>query len=533
MQVFGTNVCATGGLCETTSAVQVPLQSIVGVSGTTVTLGTLPTVNCTASLPGTTCLLVWGNNADTQFTNAWSLATKTCTNVNIASGVWFLTQPNFNNVASSCQNGTGEAKTSVGVTGQGTNATWLIISPAFTANLSSCTYGYYNGTACFFTFPGIQLRDFNLFGGGNSLNSTSHSNIIVELDAPANVTTGIQNVVLGGYGGGVTNMTGFMANTSVSPFVGVQVNGLGGINCQAGGATGAPMSPAGYISISAFNFYCTDGIQRNLIVNAGNDGSTFNSFGGGFGETSNASSVLVSTGAIFISHGDQFNFGYASFPSDSGVEIAGTMFASGNQFFQDTEESATTTCNVVMDAGGKFVGERNVFEGGRASTGCDIYFNGAGAVFNDLGSTYIQSGSNVYFEGGAGYAWNITCTGNCVKGTATGTCTASSTLGMYGTGPNATTSTCTSTTIGSGVQVIGIGRVLQALTVTAGTGGVAGDAVKVLQNGSVVGTCTIGTGTVCGVSLNVALNDGDLITLEVVTGVSTTLANVKATALWN
>jgi hypothetical protein len=161
--------------------------------------------------------------------------------------------------------------------------------------------------------------------------------------------------------------------------------------------------------------------------------------------------------------------------------------------------------------------------------------NGAGnTVNNPAGATFFD-GVNNSFSGGAGYtgAGTLIADSHSVKGSCTGTATASSTLGLYGTGPNATTTACNSATIGTGIVVIGP-RTLFALNCTAtAAGNTASDVCIVLQNGANVGSCSLNGVTTCTAALNVALADTDRISLEITSGVASTLAGVKAIADWN
>jgi hypothetical protein len=146
----------------------------------------------------------------------------------------------------------------------------------------------------------------------------------------------------------------------------------------------------------------------------------------------------------------------------------------------------------------------------------------AGTVYdlggNKFNGPLINSGS-----------WNAS--GHVINGACTGVATASSTLGLFGTGPNVTVTTCTTATIGSGI-VMHASVTLQGLFVTASTAGVnaSSGVVTVLKNGSATAiTCTIGTGTSCNDSTHtVAAVAGDLISINFTTQAADTLAGVKA-----
>ncbi len=121
-----------------------------------------------------------------------------------------------------------------------------------------------------------------------------------------------------------------------------------------------------------------------------------------------------------------------------------------------------------------------------------------------------------------------------VAGICTGTATSSSTLGLYGTGPNETTTTCTSTTLGSGIPMTYSGTLgyLYANATHAGVNASSG-VVTVLKNGATTTiTCTIGTGTFCEDRTHqVSFVAGDLISLQFTTQATEVLAGVSATIM--
>jgi hypothetical protein len=130
----------------------------------------------------------------------------------------------------------------------------------------------------------------------------------------------------------------------------------------------------------------------------------------------------------------------------------------------------------------------------------------------------------------------LSASGGQVIGVCTGVATASSTLGLYGTGSNETLSTCTSATIGNGIPA-SAAKTLHYLYVTSTAGGVNGSSgvVTVLKNGGATTiTCTLGTGTSCSdATHSVALAIGDLISIQFTTQAADTLAGVKAIVSWN
>jgi hypothetical protein len=180
-----------------------------------------------------------------------------------------------------------------------------------------------------------------------------------------------------------------------------------------------------------------------------------------------------------------------------------------------------------------------------SASGYSLYANGGNihlsSVFFGSGSNALMAAGQITDQGGNNFSnlsGGMSFTGGefdpfkSVAGACTGTATSSSTLGLYGTGPNETTTTCTSTTIGSGIQMDRTGNLfyLQVSATHAGVSASSG-VVTVFKNGSATTvTCTIGTGTSCNdTSHIVAFAIGDLVTIEFTTQASEVLAGVKAT----
>jgi len=163
--------------------------------------------------------------------------------------------------------------------------------------------------------------------------------------------------------------------------------------------------------------------------------------------------------------------------------------------------------------------------------------SGSGVNINNSGTLLDAGGNQFFLTGAANYvgAGTFMPDGHGLTGACTGVATASQTLGLYGTGPNVTDTTCTSTTIGAGVPMSGP-RTLANLVVTAGTGGKTSSSgvFTVLKNGSPTTiTCTTGTATSCVDGVHaVSAVAGDLISIEFTTQASETLAGVQATVAW-
>jgi len=231
--------------------------------------------------------------------------------------------------------------------------------------------------------------------------------------------------------------------------------------------------------------------------------------------------------------GDKFIISNAALCMTNGTNIPAINFTetSGSVVLNNVTVNSSPSCTPGANAGGITTASGVTVQMEQST----IKATGTGnTVNNPAGATFFD-GINNTFSGGAGYtgAGVLNADAHAVKGSCTGTVTASSTLGLYGTGPNETLTPCTSAAIGTGLVVSGA-RTLFALNCTASAAGIsASDVCIVLQNGANVGSCSLNAVTTCTAALNVALADGDRISLEITTGVADTLANVKAIADWN
>jgi len=165
---------------------------------------------------------------------------------------------------------------------------------------------------------------------------------------------------------------------------------------------------------------------------------------------------------------------------------------------------------------------------------------GSANLFLDIvaGSTYFDDGGHSYTLGGTASivgAGSLVADGHSVKGICTGAMTASTTLGLYGTGPNATTTTCTSATIGTGLVVEGT-RTLQLMACSVGGSATTTTTCTVVVNGSASAiTCNITSGnTTCTDFIHtVALSDGALVSEEIIAGPATTPTGAQMIVVYN
>lgn len=257
-------------------------------------------------------------------------------------------------------------------------------------------------------------------------------------------------------------------------------------------------------------------------------------FLGTFSGISTPVDIIQSAGSYFVCQSCGITTNSASATSPIGIRYTGN----GNTFTHLVDTGFT---NGVANP--QFFSIQNNMSGGTLSARFDnvnFVHGSSGFSINDNNTggapTYIfDSQTRIDPTGWAFGGTNqptIVAAGHSLLGACTGVATASSTLGLYGTGPLLTTTTCTSTTIGGG-EVMQRATTLSSLRCTSSATTVS-VTCKVLVNGvaSTI-TCTMTASTICtDFAHTVALNPGDLVSEEIVTGAAETGANIKAFVLW-
>ncbi len=191
---------------------------------------------------------------------------------------------------------------------------------------------------------------------------------------------------------------------------------------------------------------------------------------------------------------------------------------SGGIGFQFNNNSGGSQCILDM--------EGSTFNGGSSGSAINSQVAGLGQIVDHGGNLFV--GPMTF----SGTYTNLTSLH--VKGACTGVATAASTLGLYGTGPNVTATTCTSATIGTGIVMNKNYTIYELLaTATAAGTNASSGLVTVLKNGvAQTMVCTIGTGTACqdgAVAHQISGSPGDRISLQFTSQAADTLAGVKAT----
>lgn len=503
---FGTNGPSAGFVGQISSVVTCPQSTITMVSSSVATLSN----NCTSNAVGP---FIWGPDDTVAVQNAAQLAANNCTLVLYPAGNMLIQSSVNPTVPTNCTNSTESIRGGYGVRGVDSSSTRFIVTPSF--SMASCT----QNNACFFSpSTGQSLQDFAIWGAGNSTLGTAGKFILnVGTLGGTSGNQRLQNVIVMGWGAGVSNFIGIQFGSGVSQATYVQSDGAGGIACQVNN------------TLIGFSFgpgnFCGDTLQQSLFMAGA--GTILNSFGNSWGPNGSAScdvGNLVNAQTNFF--GDTVHYGQGHSGAGSGAMcFAGTGLIEGVTILDNSPSGGTS---VFVNAGGVLHAHNSVIsQAGAGATALSI-----SGTFMDEGGNKITTVATNVFPSGSAYVAD----GHSAKGTCTGVVTPSSTLGLYGTGPNVTATTCTSVTIGSGIQVQGA-RTLQNLVVSATAGGVnaSSGVVTVLKNGSPTSlTCTIGTATFCSDGLHsVSAVDGDLISIQFTTQAADTLAGVKAIVPWN
>lgn len=541
--IFGTNCTAQINPSMLSGCgVSVPQGTITAVaSSTSITVSTTTTNSCTAS-SAVTCNIAWGTQIDTAAINAAATAAFNTPGSNCAlqfpAGAAFIDAAILNGPGNNrCwQGAAGQTAiadlTSVGPAAFGACPGCTVIIPVPSFNFGSCTGGL-TSNACIGGLGNLHLHDFSIFGLGNPVGGTQ-SVILVASQGTAgggncDGGTTMWNMSFSAWAWNTANSIGLqLANNSCNDPVywndNISAFGANPLNLVQG--SGGQMSLTGIFAWGGSSYTVT--MNFNGTINS--NGSQY------YGPLSTNIGIIQCQGTNptghFVSKGDAFRYanGTRTIESIAVCNVGSQFFDFESDFFQ-MDSGTSSTGNVFLITGGNTVHLKNS-NFTVAGTNNRLIFSGStDQYFDDGGNTYgtLPSVNSVI-------AGDFIADGHSVKAKCTGTATASQTLGLYGTGPNETLTTCTSTTIGSGIPIPGA-RTLEILRVVAATGGVnaSSGVVTVLRNGVATAiTCTLGTGTACvDATHSVVLSDGDLISIQFTTQAGETLAGVNAIVEWN
>lgn len=487
--------------------------TILSVNGSSATLS----ANATATTSNNTAGIAYGTNDDVALEKAYTgmiqaspCGTLQLTGWSMVATAHFIAVPraacSTRNVAVGVTNQGQALNNSVTIQGTGPGTSGLIIQQNF--SFTGCTGGT-AGTSCFFSMTNMLIRDMTIWGFANALTGQTNN---FQLVGPG-TGTWYDKFWLVGYGrndGGLVGVAlnyGYMTNSFIEA--------VGHINIDCGGGD--------YQQIVNTQIGITDG---------SNGGESFHVSPGGPCFTTNMTLYGNGTGAS----------------GRPGVVVDGN-WQSSNDHYLDTSNTASSDI-FINNSGAQASLINTTFTGAALNhTALNVSANTTVTIQNfKIGTvsavgTGITNAGTIYDFGGVTIVattpytgtGTVIADGHQLTGACTGVATASSTLGLYGTGPNETATTCTSATIGSGVPV-NSARTLSTLIVTSSAVGVsaASGVVTVLKNGSATTiTCTIGTTTSCiDGTHTVALVAGDLISIQFTSQAADTLAGVKASVLW-
>jgi hypothetical protein len=493
----------------TVGIILIPLGTILTVTGNhTATVSTTSTNSCAAGQ----CSFIWGHDDTTALQNAWTAATGTgtsCRLMNISQGGYIISGL-IQNLSSGCQTAGGFASGLIyapGVQGVSTSSTTLYPLP----NIDYTNATLANGGG-FFGVPNDSskyLANFGLYGG-----NTPCTNATNAVAFYGNYVSYFQNL----------SIQQWCVGTPAS--IAIDLNGVGnatttGVNLTSY-AVGAPCY---------FGHYTT--IYGALCMGSGTSGV---GTGGGAG-------IPTQT------YGVQFiGLGSANNTVNCGANIDWYSFG---DFFQ---ASSNVTAGVVAQSCNLWMDGDEVLNPSAGPGGYGFYMNQAGTVahakntrFTASSSTSVNVGNGIFYDDGGNIftgtiavaspgLWNGKGNGDTLRAACTGTATSSVTLGLYGTGPNETLTTCTSATIGSGIVMTNSGTVRMLLVSDTHVGvNASSGVVTVLKNGSTQAmTCTLGTSLSCINQTNTfAVVQGDLISVQFTTQAAEVLAGVNAQIMVN
>lgn len=490
-----------------------------------------------------TCMLIWGTDETTALANASTALFAACSSMILPAinpegtgpaVILVSSGPIFSTSTTACL-GTGGSRSGFAIIGGGPQATYIMPVPNFTT--ASCTGGS-SGHACFVDGPdGGFLQGFTIHGGGfANFGGNSSTLVLLEVDSANN--SYMRDMEFLFWGGGAGAGTGIQFEGGEILTYNVGEDGFGSV-----GRRYVALSNLGQVTEvlpASYDNSFINVVDQNASNPVFTSGSNLGGAGGGY--------LCVWNGATLISSQDIFGLpqGNGSAPTGPGVTVGGCTDMGGGH---GTTAGTVTLSNdlwyqTLTSAVGMLYLNSSTSKATLSNTLVDNLSanSGTNLIYNQFGGAFIDAGGNTFTRQNAGQLSNtITAgstylaTGHQFSGSCTGTATSSSTLGLYGTGPNETVTTCTSTTIGSGT-VMTMPGTLYNLIAFASTAGVSASSgvVTVLKNGSSTTiTCTIGTGTFCVDGTHaVAYVAGDLISLQFTTQATETLAGVKASVVF-
>jgi hypothetical protein len=442
---------------------------------------------------------VWGSDDTAALTAAWNAASSAgvCKSLDLPRGGMLVQSP--------VGNTTNCTKTGIvspndyewQVYGKGMRTTVLIPTPTF----SFTGLGPQNGVF-FNAGQALSIRDFSVNGFGNCVTSAPANTRVLVLT----LDTYPQNIDVDIWGCSDTNLAAWGDAGFGSYGFNINDNGGGGIGLTVTGTTTTEEA-----------FFCCN---VNSVLSVGAGGNYTDSLSGFTGSGCGAAMISINATGTAVFNASGF-LPACSSGNLNGIDNSGTLKLIG------AHSTSAVAANAIIGESGS-----TTYASGTLSS-----TTSSGFTWNmTAGSTFIDGGGNSSVTGGVQSLGALVPSPLDVVGMCTGTATSSSTLGLYGTGPNEVLTTCTSTTIGTGVLQTKAGKIL-SLGVIASHAGVnaSSGVVTVLKNGSPTTlTCTVGTGTSCSdfaVAHQVSVVKGDLVSIQFTTQGTEVLAGVQAAVL--
>jgi hypothetical protein len=518
----GKNV-AVFNTCKTNSNSYI---SEVGTTTTTITVfNSATSVTMSQAATGTqasTACAWWGHPDDTGASlvdTALAGAITYCPAVILpAHLMWMATPQHFSTQPAGCAangmvSGGSFGSNVLVVQGYGSAVSLVFVPPTYFASPS---------LSMFSIPPSGTFLNWGITGGGSPGTGSSSANVaLVSIGAYA----GMENFNCFNAGNNVTNLEGIH---------GVQSPRVRNVDMDACGSIGGHSANGGVVEFSTFADHKTTQFEDDSTAPFSMSIHDSALDGGPLTVASSYFLLKKGTGQLVLTN-DDYNVNGATNIVETAIGCTTTatcpIVVQNNVFNMSTGSgnnsnagiSCAVACNVWV-SGSKF-----------SSQSAGAAFNGTitGVNFFDMGGNTISAGFPSALVSGD----SIIAGGHELAGACTGTTLAAGgTLGLYGTGPNVSLTTCQAPTPGTGVPMTGP-RTLLNLVVSAGTGGsgVGSGVVTVLKNGSTTTiTCTIGTGTFCTDGTHtVTAVAGDLISIQYTAAASDTLANIKAAVEWN
>lgn len=546
-RIFGYSSCFGSGGLSTISPMTTAVLTIqtFNTSASITASGT-----ATGSSGANTGCIIWGNPDDAAavLMDAAAQVSPSCQTEHLVSGNYLYTVPHHFQQPYACSVSpalNGGASTAAGnllyaaglnVEGRNNGSTNIYLPPGFPETGPGCVNGN-SGLGCFVVTTEGKLSNIHITGGGNFSSANFGSGkILMEVDGPAT----LENFTCTNFGlspGGTIGIGAFLwsqlnfINNSGCGDAGIATsNGSGDVTCIRCSVDNP--RTFGYLIGQLTAYFTQNPLQFDKYNFNCYDCFAFNQNSGA--AAGNLMRVINSQSV----KGYHFRFSpYAALTAPNGE--VGVFLNAGNfdcdDCFLDMSAAGTVTAtgNIGISTtggGGNIFLKNTIIKG---STGGSAYSGTAADIFNDQGGNTI---------GTTNILGTLIADGHSVKGICTGVATASSTLALNISGVSLTgtglVSACTGATLDKGVAVNGA-RVLQNLICTSSATTVSvACTVMISHNGGAFGattlTCTMTAAVRCTDGTHQpAVADGDLVTIQIVTGAAETGANIKAIAEWN